>query len=307
MRWIFCLILVLAPFILKAEKLPFNTVFKGEAEFEKLMETGRKENWVALPLADRTVKMGLELCGTPYVNYTLEIDDRIEAVSVNMLGMDCWTFFEIALNSARLLTYPIKRQTPQALLDLIEQERYRNGVCTGSYLSRIHHLEELFLDNEKRGLLKNITSELGGVRIKREVREMTVGWKGYRYMVQDPSIRLQIAEMERGITNMKVVHVPKNRVSLIEAKLQNGDVVAITSRYDGGYTSHVGLAYRDKLGVLRFMHASSKHKKVLVDVRLSEYLNQFSSHAGIVVARPLEQIENTSVALTDLSLPSKNP
>ena len=73
-----------------------------------------------------------------------------------------------------------------------------------------------------------------------------------------------------------------------ERYLRDGDIVAITSRDTGGYTSHVGLAYRDPNGVLRFLHASSKQGRVLVDDRLSSYLASKSDDAGIVVARPAD-------------------
>lgn len=36
------------------------------------------------------------------------------------------------------------------------------------------------------------------------------------------------------------------------------------------------------------MHASQTRKHVMVDASISDYLNSISSHAGIVVARPLE-------------------
>lgn len=270
------------------KSLPFDTVFKGEKKFDRLMDLAVSEKWAAFPLGERTVRIGLALCGTPYKNYTLEIDDHVEAASVNMGAMDCWTFFEIALNSARLLRMKESDYQPRDLLALIELERYHGGVCTGSYLSRIHHLEDLFADNQSRGLVTDITRSLGGVRIYREVREMQVAWKSYRYLVNNPGLRPGMARLENRITDMPVYHIPRGKVAAIEPKLQSGDIIAITSRDDGGYTSHVGLAYRDAKGVLRFMHASSKSGEVLVDVRLSDYLAKSSSRAGIIVARPNE-------------------
>ena len=75
-----------------------------------------------------------------------------------------------------------------------------------------------------------------------------------------------------------------------EAPDASGDVIGITT-YDGKRigTSHVGLAYRDGNGVLRFMHASAprNHGKVVLDMRLKDYLYKFRSNAGIMVARPL--------------------
>nr|MBA2271241.1 DUF1460 domain-containing protein [Chthoniobacterales bacterium] len=218
------------------------------------------------------------------------IDDRIEAPSVNMNAMDCWTFFEIALAFARMLDEPEANWTPQRMLNYIELDRYRGGRCTGDYLSRLHYLEEWLSDNDRRGLVNDITRELGGSSVPHVAREMTVGWRHYRYLAKNPSLLKPLGEMERRVSRGPFYHIPKGRVPAIESKLRNGDIIGIVGR-DGrnGYaTSHVGLAYRTDDGVLRFMHASAprNHGKVLVEARLSSYLNKYSSHSGIMVARP---------------------
>jgi len=48
------------------------------------------------------------------------------------------------------------------------------------------------------------------------------------------------------------------------------------------------MAYRDSMGVLHFMHASSPNNfgRVVIDDRLSNYLNRYRSDAGIIVGRP---------------------
>jgi len=73
----------------------------------------------------------------------------------------------------------------------------------------------------------------------------------------------------------------------MERHLQSGDIIGIVTRDQGGVCSHVGLAARDADGTLRFMHASKNHQAVVVDSRLSVYLDRFQSHAGIMAARPL--------------------
>jgi hypothetical protein len=209
---------------------------------------------------------------------------------VNFTGLDCWTFFETSLAFARMLDEPRENWTPQTLLKYIELDRYRDGKCNGSYLSRLHYLEEWLSDNDDRGLVKDLTRELGGVRAPHAAREMTVGWKSYRYMRNNPDLRAGIAQMEQRIGRTPMYYIPKRKVPGIESKLQNGDIIGICD-HDGRLigTAHVGLAYRTSDGVLHFMHASSprNYGKVLVDQRLSGYLNKFSSHAGILVARPL--------------------
>ena len=271
-----------------------STVFKGRETFDRLVQRAEKENWRALSIGERTARVGLALAGTPYKGFTLEIDDRIEAPSANFLGLDCWTFFEISVGFARMVQAKAPPYAPEDLLRMIEADRYRNGQCTGAYLSRIHFLEELFHDNQRRGLLTNITPQLpGAVRMEhRDIREMTVMWRHYRYLRNNPALLPGMASIQARVSNLPVYHVPKGRVPAVEPYLQNGDIIAVTSRDTGGYTSHVGLAYRDPRGVLRFLHASSRYRRVLVDDRLSAYLADKSDDAGIVVARPAEAPAN---------------
>ena len=269
--------------------LPFDTVFKGRAKFDQLVARG--DEWKALPIGERTVAVGRALVGTPYVGFTLEIDDRVEAPSVNFNGLDCWTFFEVALSFARMLDQPRENWTPETLLKLIEMDRYRGGKCDGGYLSRLHYLEEWYQDNERRGLIEDLTRELGGVRVPHVANEMTINWRSYRYMRVNPSLRAGIRRMEEKVGAMPMYHIPKKAVARIEPRLRNGDIIGITShdRKRIG-TAHVGIAYRTADGVLRFMHASSprNYGKVVVDSRLSDYLKRYSSQAGIMVGRPLK-------------------
>jgi len=95
-----------------------------------------------------------------------------------------------------------------------------------------------------------------------------------------------MAKQESRLTKMPVYMIPKHKVPNMEHKLQNGDIIGIASTHDGGYCSHVGIIVKDKQGRSRFMHASSSHKKVIIDSTLSGYLNQYKKHAGILVARP---------------------
>ncbi|MEQ1862400.1 MAG: N-acetylmuramoyl-L-alanine amidase-like domain-containing protein [Chthoniobacteraceae bacterium] len=283
------LFVLLVPLFASAAGLPFETVFKGRSKFDALVAQGGK--WKALPIGERTAAVGRAMTGTPYKNYTLEIDNRIEAPSANLLAMDCWTFFEQALAFARMLDEPPAQWTPQTFLKYIEMDRYRGGDCDGSYLSRLHYLEEWIVDNARRGLVQNITGSLGGSRVSATAREMTVNWRSYRYMKANPDLRAGIRRMESRVEDIGMTMLAKGKVAGIEGKLRNGDVICVATRDSGGYgTSHVGLAVRGGDGVLRFMHASHprNYGKVVVDSRLSEYLNRFKSIAGIMVARPLK-------------------
>ncbi len=271
--------------------LPFATVFKGGPQFDRLVQQARTNHWPSLPVGERTAAVGRALVGTRYKSYTLEIDDRIEAPSANFYGMDCWTFFEISLAFARMLDEPESQWTPQTFLHYIEQDRYRAGECDGSYLSRLHYLEDWLYDNQRRGLVSDLTRQLGGVESRHAAHEMTLGWRHYRYLRANPGLLDPLGRMEARVSARPLYQIPKSRVARIEPQLKSGDIIGIVSRDRPGLysTSHVGLACRTSDGVLHFMHASSPHNygKVVVDARLSSYLARYRSDTGILVARPL--------------------
>jgi hypothetical protein len=272
-------------------RLPFGTVFKGRDRFDNLVSKAKAENWKALPIGERTAAVGRALVGTRYKSFTLEIDNRIEAPSVNFQGMDCWTFYENALAFARMLNDPEENWTPEQMLHYIEVDRYRGGTCTGEYLSRLHYLEDWLADNERRGLVDDLTRSLGGTSVPHSAREMTVGWKHYRYLKANRALLGPLAQMEARVSSRAMYQIPKSRVASIEGRLRSGDIIGIISRDGPGRysTSHVGLAVRQSDGSLHFMHASSprNYGKVVIDATLSSYLARYRTDSGILVARPL--------------------
>ena len=272
-----------------APRLPLSVVFQGESKFKAIVAKAERYNWRTLPLGERTVLVARELVGTPYLNYTLEVDDHIESPVVNLQAMDCWTYYENALAIARMLRYKPAPYQPADMLRMVELERYRSGVCTGSYLSRMHHLEEVFHDNQRRGYATNITPRIPGAeKIHREIREMTVQWKNYRYLRCNPSLKEPMAKIEAQVSQLPVYHIPKSKVRDAENYLRNGDICAITSNDPSGYTSHVGLIMRSGNRAW-FSHATSDREKghrVIIDRPITDYVNGASKHAGIIICRP---------------------
>ncbi|MBL9143655.1 MAG: DUF1460 domain-containing protein [Verrucomicrobiaceae bacterium] len=290
MRWLITA-LIFSISIARAE-LPFSTVFKGEDKFNKLVALAKPKarDLKALPIGDRVVWFGQALVGTPYKGFTLEIDDRVEAPSVNLDGLDCWTFFEVSLAFARMMDLDPPRWTPAQLLYFIEVDRYWNGKCTGSYLSRLHYLEDWARDNERRGYVKDLTRRLGAMNVSNAATEMTNNASGYRYMKNSAENRAGIAKLEAGLRGRPLPMIPLRNIASIESQLRNGDIISIVSRDGSAFgTSHVGLILIQN-GVPHFMHASAprNYGKVVIDSRLSEYVARYKTNAGIMVARPLK-------------------
>jgi hypothetical protein len=270
--------------------LPKHRCFIGEEAFTRLIGQAKVGNWKNLPIGQRIVAVGRALEGVPYAEFTLEIDDRIECPSVNFHGLDCWTFFETALAVARLLGASKATIDWTDLLAEIEWTRYRGGVCTGGYLERIHYLDEWFFDNAARGTVVDLTPGLPGARRLRGRRstEMTDLWRSYRYLRENPDLRPGMRRTEEEVEKLPVWYVPKASVAAIEPRLEDGDILGIVTHKQGVVCSHVGLAVRDAEGALRLLHASQDRRAVVLDSRLSDYLQRIPSHAGVIAARPLE-------------------
>lgn len=271
------------------EHLPQSVTFKGVDVFQQIVARAMAENWAALPMGARVAQFGQALRGIRYVGWTLEIDDRVESPSANFTGLDCWTFFEIALGMARMISKRQRSYTPSDLLRQIEWTRYRGGVCRGLYLDRIHYLDEWFADNDARGNILNVTRDVGpAVRLSgRSNDEMSLNPKLYRYLRADPTLVPVLRQIEAQLEQVPFDFIPKDQVAACEPRIQSGDIIGIVTNRQHVFCSHVGLALRLQDGSCHFMHASATYKKVVVDKTLHEYLAAFKSHAGIIVGRPL--------------------
>jgi hypothetical protein len=190
-----------------------------------------------------------------------------------------------------MLNEPESNWTPERLLYYIEQDRYRGGQCTGEYLSRLHYLEDWLYDNDRRGLVEDLTRDLGGRSVAHSAREMSAGWRHYRYLAANRSLLGPLAHMEANVSSRPLYEIPKSKVAGIESKLRSGDIIGVISRDRRGLysTAHVGLALHTSDGVLHFMHASAPNNygRVVIDSRLSDYLYRFRTDSGILVARPV--------------------
>lgn len=273
-----------------AEFLPQKVTFVGQDKFQQIVARALAENWAALPIGARVAHFGQALHGIRYVAWTLEIDDRVESPSVNFNGLDCWTFFEISLGLARMISRRQRSYAPADLLRQIEWTRYRGGVCRGHYLDRIHYLDEWFTDNAARGNIRHVTHQIGPViRLTgRGNDEMSLNPKLYRYLRANPALVAAMRQIEARLEQVPFDYIPKEHVAACEPRIQSGDIIGIVTNRPHVFCSHVGLALRTSDGACRLMHASATYKKVVVDKTIHEYLNAIKSHAGIIVGRPRE-------------------
>ncbi len=260
--------------------------FVGRERFDSLVRRAEAENWRSRPIGEVIAAVGMQLRGTPYVASTLELDVDREFCSINLLGLDCVTFFESSLDFARMLKKG--ENTPEAMMAQVTHTRYRDGRV-GDYSSRLHYTSDWFYDNEAKRVVKNITRELPGAeRFTKTIDFMSTHPDAYRQLKAHPELLPKIKEIEARINKRTMYYVPKEKVAQIEPLLKTGDIIGITTSIPGIDCSHTGMVYRDSSGELRYLHASSTKKQVWLDDRLSTYLAGVTKHTGIMVARAID-------------------
>jgi len=237
-----------------------------------------------LPIGDGVVEIGKTFVGTEYAANILEVPGE-ERLVVNMSGLDCVTFYENALVLARCMKK--NKMTFDDYKNELQFIRYRGGVIN-QYPSRLHYTSDYMFDNEKKKVWKNITKDIGGVRYKKAINFMSTHPDSYRQIRENPGFLKAIQEQEKEINSREMYHIPKHLVSGISDKLNNGDIIGITTDMEGLDTSHTGVVILEN-GAAYFLHAPLAGKKVTISEKpLAGYLAGNKKQIGIMVARPLE-------------------
>ena len=133
-----------------------------------------------------------------------------------------------------------------------------------------------------------LLKEIGGEPIKFNVFFMSKNPDKYKHLTKTPSFIPIIAKQEKAINKRKYFFVPKEKVEQIEDKIQNGDLIAITTNLKGLDIGHVGIAVKESDGRIHFLHAPLAGAKVQISEKpLPEYLAAIKKHTGIIVLRVL--------------------
>ncbi len=246
-----------------------------------------------LALGDAVAAIGRTFVGTPYVPHTLEADGP-EHLVIDFRGLDCVTFVETALTTARFVRDP----RAATLLDergraeeryeaLLRQLRYRGGELAG-YSSRLHYFTDWIADAESKGLLHDVTRELGGARDTEPVDFMSTHVDAYRQLAGDAGAVAAIRRAEERLSAAGRWYVPEDRIADVAGDIHDGDVIAATSTVPGLDVAHTGLALHVD-GALHLMHAPLVGDSVQISEEpLAARILRITGQDGIIVARPLD-------------------
>jgi hypothetical protein len=226
------------------------------------------------------LEIGQFFLGATYVTGTLE-RKGVEHLIVNLREYDCVTFVESMV--ALALQVKTRRRSFESFRRLLQKIRYRQGRLQG-YPSRLHYFSDWIDDNEKKGIVRNLTAEIGGRPLKRDLTFMTTHSDLYPPLRNASNLRT-LESVERTISRRPLCFIPTKSLRRLEDRIRDGDLIAITTNIEGLDVQHVGLAARVK-NRIHLLHASSiEGKVVLSKPTLYRYLMQSRARSGIMVAR----------------------
>lgn len=240
----------------------------------------RQQRLDTLPTGALMAAIGRTFVGTPYVPQTLELEGQ-ERLILNLRALDCVTFVENVMALAR--TVKSGGGFPEFTQEL-QRIRYRTGEITG-YPSRLHYFSEWISANAQKGLVTNVTQELGGEQDPEPLNFMSENRQAYRQLADEAAFR-DVLALERRLTNAPRYWIPKDRIAGIGEGIRDGDIIAATSSLPGLDVAHTGLAVWED-GQLHLMHAPLVGDSVEISDRpLAERIQRIPRQDGIMVARP---------------------
>ena len=236
----------------------------------------------AISYGDSLTQIGKSFLGTPYKEKTLEIGTE-ETLVVNLRGLDCTTFVENVLAFGHVLR---KNDTLlSAFTEQLETIRYRNGKLKG-YPSRLHYFTEWIADNQKKGIVEDITAKLNGIPLEKTINFMGTHRSSYPFLEDDVNFE-GILKMEARLATEEFCYLPTAVLETQESQLQSGDIIALATSIKGLDVTHTGIAIRQKNGRIHLLHASTSGSVVISKEPLTAYLKKIKHNIGIIVARPL--------------------
>jgi len=237
------------------------------------------------PINEVIVEIGKSFLETEYIAHTLEKDGD-EQLVINLTGLDCTTYLENVLTLSRCVK---KHKTS---FDDYQKEltfiRYRDGKIN-KYPSRLHYFSDWIYNNQQKGIVKDITEEIGGKKIKFNVDFMSQNLKYYKQLKENPEFIPVISKQEKEINLRQYYFLPEDDIEKVESKIQTGDLIALTTNEKGLDIGHTGIAIRMADGRIHFMHAPQSGSKVqITKIPLSDYAKKIKKHTGIIVLRVIE-------------------
>lgn len=227
------------------------------------------------------VNIGKTFLDVPYVAKTLEIGEA-ESLVVNLQGLDCTTFVENVL--AFGLVFKADSTDFYSFTNTLKKIRYRDAKLDG-YASRLHYFTDWIANNEEKGLVKNITQDIGGKSMQKEINFMGTHRNLYPFLKNDTNFE-KILQTEAELAKKELCILAQDQIEGQEHLIQSGDIIAMATSIKGLDVTHTGIAIQHNKRI-HLLHASTGSMKVEISkLPLAEYIKKIKNNTGIIVVRP---------------------
>jgi hypothetical protein len=276
-----------APFLSPAE----------QAQLNRTLQTAEQDKLAAQPFGNVVQIISQRYLGSSYQAGLLD-QSPTEQLFISFQRFDCVLFVESMLALARSVVQ--QKSSPSGIAQpsdigrqsdvgrQIEVQRYRGGHLK-DYCSRLHYFSDWIADNERRGLVRNVTLASGGIPLDKPLNFMTRHRSSYPQLKKSEAEFTCIKAAEASLAREKRYYIPTAKIRGIYPKLQAGDIVAIATAVPGLDATHTGLLERRADGGVGMIHASPAGSVARAN-DLQTYVSRVPDAIGIIVARPYAAI-----------------
>lgn len=252
-----------------------------KARFLQVMQNAIAGQWHDRPFGEIVQLVAEEFIGTPYAAGLLD-ESRDEKLTITLDAFDCVLFVETVLAISRGVA--IQDHSYPAFAGHLREQRYRNGSLE-DYCSRLHYFSDWIYDNQRRGIVSNITRAIGGDRLPKKLDFITRNWRSYPQLASDANYECMLERENFLNEELTLFYIPQHKINQIYDRLQPGDIIATATDIEGLDVTHTGLVYRHPDGSIGFIHASPIGE-VVIARDLQSYVEAVDGQIGIILARP---------------------
>ena len=188
----------------------------------------------SLPTGELMVQTARFFLNAPYVAATLEKEP--EGLVINLREMDCMTLVENVV----ALTRTMQSATPSfdEFCKNLQTIRYRNGEIH-DYTDRLHYTTDWIFENQRKGIVKDVTHEIGGISLPVDVSFMSAHPDSYKPLKDHPERVARIAAKEKEINARPYYYIPESEIDQLAEGIKDGDIVCFVTTIKGLNICHV--------------------------------------------------------------------
>lgn len=253
-----------------------------DKDYRKVVDYTREKQLSRQPIDEIIQAIGAYFLGARYEAGLLDRSPE-EKLFISLQKFDCVLFVETVLALSR--NFSLEDYRYDSFARQIQGQRYRDGEIDG-YCSRLHYFSDWIDDNHRRGNVRDITTQLGGIALNKKLDFMSKNRSLYPQLKSSENYDC-IRRVEKRLQTLPLTYIPTREIKSLYPKLRSGDIIGVVTGISGLDTTHTGFVYRDGNGSTGLIHASPAGE-VTIAPDLQRYISRVDKAIGIFVVRPVD-------------------